>query len=146
MKNQISSRTIYQTPCMAALFLSALIILCFLDPLYAQQDTIVLTSISKPAINPIMNTGKKVRYTATIKKILEAGIPLTLLLETDGYKWIADIYSTDSIPDNVILPGKKITVQGTILGASKPTLINATRQTLLEVMVTKVAAVRKKTK
>lgn len=121
-------------------------ILCLNGAALGQQDSAVLTSISKPAINPIMNTGKKVRYTATIKKILDSGIPLTLLLETDGYKWIADIYSTDSIPDNVILPGKKIVVEGTILGASKPILINATRQSLLEVMVTKVAAVKKKTK
>jgi hypothetical protein len=112
----------------------------------AQQDSAVLTSISKPAINPIMSIGKNVRYTATIKKILNAGIPLTLLLETDGYQWIANIYSTDSIPENLIMQGKKVVVEGIITGASKPSLINATRQSLLEVMVSKVAALKKKSK
>jgi hypothetical protein len=120
---------------MQGIFLIVICILSLFGNPTARQKSDVLRSVSKAATNPIMYVGIEVHYQGIIKKILKSGTPLTLLLEAEGYLWIANIYDPDRIPKGIIKQGKMVGVEGIIAGVSKPLLIDTTRQSLLEVMV-----------
>jgi hypothetical protein len=100
----------------------------------------VLTSASGPSVNALKYIGRSVRFAGTVKKVLSPGIPISLLMESNGCRWIAQAYDTDSIPETAIARGKRIVVAGTILGMSDPSFISGTSQSLLLVMAGRISA------
>ena len=114
-------------------FLLAACLLAGANSFGQEQDTTVLTSVSKASIDLYAYAGRSVRFSGTVKRILAGGIPLRVLLTTDRYSWVGVFYTPDDIPEDVIAPGASVVVEGTLLPAA-PEMIDGTRQKLVQVM------------
>ena len=105
----------------------------------------VLTSVSYASVHAMNCLGKHVRFTGRVVRILESGIPLEVLMTSGGYRWIAQFYETDSIPDGVIAPHARIVVEGVLFTIDdRRTLIGGTRQGLIVVMALKAYRLKSK--
>ncbi len=61
------------------------------------EDSVpVLKSVSYASLHALNCLGRKVQFTGTVKRILESGMPLEVLLTSGGYRWIAQFYDTDT--------------------------------------------------
>ena len=141
------------TPCRISVqvvfILASAIILSSENPVKAgsNEDSVsVLTSVSFASLHALNCLGRTVRFTGTVKRIMESGMPLKVLLASSGYRWIAHSYDTDSIPDGVIAPGSRVVIQGVLLTVDDQTLIAGTSQGLIVVMASWVYQLRGKKK
>jgi len=104
-------------------------------------DSGVATSVPAIVVNPYKFVGRQARLKGVIKRILVSGIPLKVLLTTNKYSWVAAFYSPDGIPDNAIVPGAFVEVEGMVVSMD-PEMIGGTSQNLVQIMAKKVTRLK----
>ena len=141
--NLISCRTSVQV----VVIMASAILLSFEMPVKAgsNEDSVsVLTSVSYASVHAFNCLGRNVKFTGTVKRILESGMPLEVLMTTGGYRWIAQFYNTDSISDRVIAPHNRVVIEGMLLTIDDRTMIGGTSQGLIVVMAKRVYLAKKR--
>lgn len=76
-------------------------------------------AIGKIYSDPVGTVGSKVECRARIVQVMRVSLPLGLLLETDGFKWYAELYDTKKIEPGAIRDGKIVVVRGSYLSRRK---------------------------
>ena len=69
--------------------------------------------------NPMGKIGAMVDCEGSIEKVMSVGLPIGLILKTDGYAWYADIFKTEGIPPGAIREGKTVKLSGQYISRKK---------------------------
>ena len=70
---------------------------------------------------------------------------MEVLLTSVGFRWIAQFYDTDDIPDGVLTRNSRVVVKGVLLTIDdRRTLIGGTRQGLIVVMALRMYKLKTK--
>ena len=82
----------------------------------AKKSSCIIPEIYSDPLNII---GKTVECRADVEKIISVSMPISMVLETDGFLWYAENYEPKNVVNVPMKEGKTVTINGSYLSKKK---------------------------